>query len=167
MKILTQYKGLTRANYALAIGRMFTNMGAMIMPMLTLILNQKFGFLAIKTALWLMFTGLFTLPANLIGGLLADKISKKSIIIVCDLMSITIYLICGIKDFNFISFLMIVAASIFQTIEGPAYSALVALVTPTGKEDKAFSIQYLGGNVGFIMAPIIGGKKANFKPGNN
>ena len=72
-------------------------------------------------------------------------------------MSITIYLICGVKDFNFVSFLMIVAASFFQTIEGPAYSALVALVTPAGKEDKAFSIQYLGGNVGFILAPIIGG----------
>lgn len=157
MKIFTQYKGLTRANYALAIGRMVTNMGAMIMPMLTLILNQKFGFLATKTALWIMFAGLFTLPANLIGGQLADRISKKSIIIVCDLMSITIYLICGVKDFNFVSFLMIVAASFFQTIEGPAYSALVALVTPAGKEDKAFSIQYLGGNVGFILAPIIGG----------
>ena len=50
MKILTQYKGLTRANYALAIGRMVTNMGAMIMPMLTLILNQKFGLSASETA---------------------------------------------------------------------------------------------------------------------
>ena len=157
MKILTQYKGLTRANYALAIGRMVTNMGAMIMPMLTLILNQKFGLSASKTALWIMLAGLINLPANLIGGQLADRISKKAMIIACDLVSITIYLICGVKDFNFASFIMIMAASFFQTIEGPAYSALVALVTPPGKEDKAFSIQYMGANVGFILAPIIGG----------
>ena len=157
MKILTQYKGLTRANYALAIGRMVTNMGAMIMPMLTLILNQKFGLSASETALWIMFAGLINLPANLIGGQLADRISKKAMIIVCDLVSIIIYLVCGIKDFNFISFIMIMVASFFQTIEGPAYSALVALVTPPGKEDKAFSIQYMGANVGFILAPVIGG----------
>jgi len=157
MKILTQYKGLTRANYALAIGRMVTNMGAMIMPMLTLILNQKFGLSASKTALWIMLAGLINLPANLIGGQLADRISKKTMIIACDLVSITIYLICGVKDFNFASFIMIMVASFFQTIEGPAYSALVALVTPPGKEDKAFSIQYMGANVGFILAPIIGG----------
>ena len=157
MKILTQYKGLTRANYALAIGRMVTNMGAMIMPMLTLILNQKFGLSASKTALWIMLAGLINLPANLIGGQLADRISKKAMIIACDLVSITIYLICGVKDFNFASFIMIMVASFFQTIEGPAYSALVALVTPPGKEDKAFSIQYMGANVGFILAPIIGG----------
>lgn len=157
MKILTQYKGLTRANYALAIGRMVTNMGAMIMPMLTLILNQKFGLTASETALWIMLAGLINLPANLIGGQLADRISKKAMIIVCDLVSITIYLICGVKAFNFASFIMIMVASFFQTIEGPAYSALVALVTPPGKEDKAFSIQYMGANVGFILAPIIGG----------
>jgi len=157
MKILTQYKGLTRANYALAIGRMVTNMGAMIMPMLTLILNQKFGLSASKTALWIMLAGLINLPANLIGGQLADRISKKAMIIACDLVSITIYLICGVKAFNFASFIMIMVASFFQTIEGPAYSALVALVTPPGKEDKAFSIQYMGANVGFILAPIIGG----------
>lgn len=157
MKILTQYKGLTRANYALAIGRMVTNMGSMIMPMLTLILNQKFGLSASKTALWIMLAGLINLPANLIGGQLADRISKKAMIIACDLVSITIYLICGVKDFNFASFIMIMIASFFQTIEGPAYSALVALVTPPGKEDKAFSIQYMGANVGFILAPIIGG----------
>ncbi|SET31082.1 Major Facilitator Superfamily protein [Pseudobutyrivibrio sp. C4] len=157
MKILTQYKGLTRANYALAIGRMVTNMGAMIMPMLTLILNQKFGLTASKTALWIMLAGLINLPANLIGGQLADRISKKAMIIACDLVSITIYLICGVKAFNFASFIMIMVASFFQTIEGPAYSALVALVTPPGKEDKAFSIQYMGANVGFILAPIIGG----------
>ena len=157
MKILTQYKGLTRANYALAIGRMVTNMGAMIMPMLTLILNQKFGLSASETALWIMLAGLINLPANLIGGQLADRISKKAMIIACDLVSITIYLICGVKAFNFASFIMIMMASFFQTIEGPAYSALVALVTPPGKEDKAFSIQYMGANVGFILAPIIGG----------
>lgn len=157
MKILTQYKGLTRANYALAIGRMVTNMGAMIMPMLTLILNQKFGLSASKTALWIMLAGLINLPANLIGGQMADRISKKAMIIACDVVSITIYLICGVKDFNFTSFIMIMMASFFQTIEGPAYSALVALVTPPGKEDKAFSIQYMGANVGFILAPIIGG----------
>ncbi len=157
MKILTQYKGLTRANYALAIGRMVTNMGAMIMPMLTLILNQKFGLSASETALWIMLAGLINLPANLIGGQLADRISKKAMIIACDLVSITIYLICGVKAFNFASFIMIMVASFFQTIEGPAYSALVALVTPPGKEDKAFSIQYMGANVGFILAPIIGG----------
>lgn len=157
MKILTQYKGLTRANYALAIGRMVTNMGAMIMPMLTLILNQKFGLSASETALWIMLAGLINLPANLIGGQLADRISKKAMIIACDLVSITIYLICGVKAFNFASFIMIMIASFFQTIEGPAYSALVALVTPPGKEDKAFSIQYMGANVGFILAPIIGG----------
>lgn len=157
MKILTQYKGLTRANYALAIGRMVTNMGSMIMPMLTLILNQKFGLSASETALWIMLAGLINLPANLIGGQLADRISKKAMIIACDLVSITIYLICGVKAFNFASFIMIMVASFFQTIEGPAYSALVALVTPPGKEDKAFSIQYMGANVGFILAPIIGG----------
>ena len=43
MKLFSQYKGLKKANYILFIGRIVTNMGAMIWPMLTLILNKKIG----------------------------------------------------------------------------------------------------------------------------
>ena len=43
MKIFSQYKGLGRGNFILFVGKIVTNLGAMIWPMMTLILNRKLG----------------------------------------------------------------------------------------------------------------------------
>lgn len=41
--LLSQYRGLRKELYILFIGRIMTNMGSMIWPMFTLILNRKLG----------------------------------------------------------------------------------------------------------------------------
>ncbi len=157
MRILLQYKGLSKVNYALAVGRFVTSMGTMIIPMLTLILNQKIGMSATDTALWIMFAGLIMLPANLIGGHLADFFDKKRFIIICDCISIALYLYCGFTTFQFSSLYIIIIAGFFQNMETPAYNALVAQITPNGMGDKAYSLQYLAANVGGAMASVIAG----------
>ena len=52
MGLFTQYKGLKRENYILFIGRIATNLGAMIWPILTMILNKKLGMNATDTAMF-------------------------------------------------------------------------------------------------------------------
>ncbi|MBO4458438.1 MAG: MFS transporter [Butyrivibrio sp.] len=42
-------------------------------------------------------------------------------------------------------------------MEDPAYKALVANVTPPEKREKAFSLLYLGGNIGLTLSPTIAG----------
>lgn len=71
MKLISQYRGLRRENYILCFGRLVTAMGAMVWPMLTMILNQKMGMSAQQIA-WVMAAGILTLPANLLGGKMAD-----------------------------------------------------------------------------------------------
>ena len=54
MKIFSQYKGLGRGNFTLFVGKIVTNLGATIWPMMTLILNRKLGLDATQTALFFM-----------------------------------------------------------------------------------------------------------------
>ena len=147
MRIFTQYKGLKKENYILFFGRIVTNMGAMIWPMLTMILNKKLGFNATETALFTIFSGVLFLPASLIGGRLADKFSKKHIIIYCDIISIIIYVISGFLPLNIYTLCFVLVGAFFQSLEGPAYQAMVAEITPEEKREKAFSLLYLGSNV--------------------
>lgn len=77
MKIFSQYKGLGRGNFILFVGKIVTNLGAMIWPMMTLILNRKLGLDATQTALFFIITGFMFLPANIWGGQLADRFSKE------------------------------------------------------------------------------------------
>ena len=50
MRFLRQYGGLRREMYVVFFGRVVTNMGALIWPMLTLILKNKMGMSASEIA---------------------------------------------------------------------------------------------------------------------
>jgi len=157
MKIINQYKGLRKENYILFIGRIVTNMGAMIYPVLTLILNQKMGMDATGVAFVTVLSGIVVLPSGIIGGMLADRYNKKNIIILCDLVSIAMFIICGCIPLTKITIGLLLVASGFQNMEDPVYTALIADITETKNREKASSLMYLGGNIGLIASPTIAG----------
>lgn len=157
MEIIKQYKGLRRELYILFIGRIMTNMGSMIWPMFTLILNKKLGLSAGTIATYMLLFGIVALPVNLLGGKLADKYNKKNIIVICDLISVTSYVYCSIVPVTIVSILIFAIASLFQTIEYPSYDALVADFTTSADRDRAYSLSYLGANLGLVLSPTIGG----------
>ncbi|MBQ8935873.1 MAG: MFS transporter, partial [Oscillospiraceae bacterium] len=75
--LFSQYQGLRKEIYILFFGRVVTNLGSMVWPMLTMILSQKMGFDAGSIALLMVVSTFIMLPANLIGGRLADRHNKK------------------------------------------------------------------------------------------
>jgi len=157
MNFLSQYKGLRRELYILLVGRMMTNLGSMVWPMFTLILSRKLGFDATTIALCMMAYSIVSLPLALIGGKLADRYNKRNIIVVCDLVSIAAFVYCSLVPITISSILIFSIASLFQAIEWPSYDALVADFSTSENREKAYSLNYLGGNLGFVLAPTIGG----------
>ncbi|MBO4818811.1 MAG: MFS transporter [Firmicutes bacterium] len=155
--LLSEYKGLRRELYILFIGRMMTNMGSMIWPMFTLILSKKLGLSAGTIATYMLIFSIVALPMNLIGGKLADKYSKKNIIVICDVVSIASYIYCSLVEINFRAIVVFAAASLFQTIEWPSYDALVADFTSGADRERAYSLSYLGANLGLVLSPSIAG----------
>jgi len=157
MELINQYKGLRKEVYILFLGRIVTNMGSMIWPVMTLILNQKLGMNASEVALVTIASGVIVIPASHIGGKLADKYNKRNIIIVSDLISIVFYLICGIIPLSVFSVALFIFAGSLQTLEDPAYTALIADLTPTKDRERAYSLSYLGGNLGLVASPALAG----------
>lgn len=157
MNIFNQYAGLKKENYILFFGRIVTNMGAMVWPIFTMILNKKLGMNATETAAFIIFSGIIFLPANLWGGKIADRFNKKKVIVCCDIISIIIFIISGFIPLSLFSLCVLLFGAFFQTLEGPAYQALVADITPAEKREKAYSLLYLGANIGLILSPTIAG----------
>ena len=91
-----QYRGMRRELYILFWGKAATNMGAMIWPMLTLILSNKLGMNAQEIAKITIAMGVVQFPANLLGGKLADCCNKKKLIIICDLVTVICYLTAAV-----------------------------------------------------------------------
>ena len=157
MKLISQYKGLRREIYILCFGRLVTAMGAMIWPMLTMILSQKMGMSA-KHIAWVMaLVGILSLPANLIGGKMADHLNKKMNIVYLDIVSVICYVVCAVIPLSGKSIVLMFIAATCQSMEHPSYNALTAVLTVTDDRERASSVQYLCTNLGFVMSPTIAG----------
>jgi len=157
MNIFSQYKGLKKEIYILFVGRIVTAMGAFVYPMLTLMLKVKLGFSAGEIAIVLAVSTFLSLPASIIGGKLTDKIGRKKIIVIFDFITEALFIIAGLLPFSVATIVIIFVGGLFAQMEGPAYNALVADFSTPKDREKAFSLSYLGYNLGFMIGPTIGG----------
>lgn len=72
-------------------------------------------------------------------------------------MTVACYLLAAACPVSMRQISLFFTASIFQTVENPAYDALLADLTAPADREKAYSLMYLGGNLGLVLAPMIGG----------
>jgi MFS family permease len=157
MKLLNEYRGLRKENYILFVGRIVTSFGSMIYPMLTMILSQKLHMTAGMIAAVMVIYSMTGIPMNLIGGRLADRCSKKNVIVLCSCVSVICYLFCALLPLSFFSMAVFALGALISQMENPTYSALIADVTPAKDRSRAYSLSYLGMNLGMVLAPTIGG----------
>lgn len=157
MKFIQQYKNLSKEIYILFFGRVVTSMGSLIWPLLTLILKNKLGYNATTIATITMAMSILQFPMLLLGGKLADTMNRKKIIVCCDMVTVISYIICGLLPLSGYSIALFYLAGVFATIEGPSYDALVADLSDSESREKAYSLQYLGMNLGLVLSPTIAG----------
>ncbi|MDD4066207.1 MAG: MFS transporter, partial [Bacilli bacterium] len=157
MKLFSQYKGLRKEIYYLLIGRIITAMGSFVMPLLTLILRRKLDFTPSQITLCLTIFFLISLPAAIIGGKLTDKFKRKTIIIIFDTITVICYIVAGLIPISNLTIGIVMLAAVFAQIEQPAYDALVADFSLPKDRERAYSLGYLGWNLGFIIGPTLGG----------
>ena len=143
LKFLEQYKHLGKEIYILFWGRIVTSMGSLIWPLLTLILENKLGYDATLIAGISFAMSILQFPMLLLGGRLADKRNRKNVIVICDLVTVVCYIICGLIPLSAYSIGLFYVASVFATIEGPSYDALIADLSDGEDREKAYSLQYL------------------------
>ncbi len=156
-KLLNQYRGLRREVYVLFFGRIVTNLGSMVWPVMTLILSQKLGLSASEISLYMLGSSILMLPASLVGGKLADRFNKKRLIVICDIVSILCFLASAAVPLGLVTVILFVTASVFQSVEYPSYDALFADLSTTKDRERAYSLDYLGGNLGLVLSPTIAG----------
>lgn len=157
MTLISQYKGLRKEIYVLFFGRIVTSLGSMVWPLLTLILSRKLGMNATQVAIFSVATGVIYLPASAIGGKLADRFNKKMVIIWCDLVSILFYVTCAFLPVSILTIIIVSIAGACQQLEYPAYNSMIADLSLSKDRERAYSLGYLGMNMGLVFAPTIAG----------
>lgn len=160
----SMYTHLPKEIYVLAFGKIMTSMGALIWPMLTLIMSEKLNLNGQTIGMYMMMFSMFMGPFYLLGGKLADKYNKKHIIVTFDLIGNSLYFVCAVLPISMTTLYLLAIASVFQSMEQPAYDALIADLTTYKDRERAYSLNYLAMNLGLVMAPMIGGILFNNYP---
>jgi len=155
--VFTQYKGQSRSVYVLFIGRLVTSMGALIWPMLAMILSRKLGYSSSQVGIAVIIIGIIFLPATWIGGKLADKFNRKKLIVLLDTISVVFFIACAFTEPGTMMLVFFVIAGWFAYMEGPVFESLIIDVTRPEEREMAFSMVYLGKNLGMIIGTALGG----------
>lgn len=159
-KIKDSYGGLPRSIYVLFIARIINRIGGFVYAFLTIYMRTKLGMSEGDIGYFIMLQGTLSMASPFIGGYIADKKGRKLIYVLAPSVSALLFMACGfITDTNpHLVPPLIIVASMLNNLVGPINSAMVADITQTPEERrKAYSLLYLGINLGVAIGPIIGG----------
>jgi MFS family permease len=154
---LTVYKGLPGDVYLLFAATVIGKAGSFVMPLLTLILTIKIGYTEAEAGLIATIAFAAQMPFMMLGGRLGDKIGSRKVIVLFQAAGALVYLGCSFLPPGAAMTVLIIAATCLIAVTMPATNALVAQVTPKDKVSNAYSLMYLGNNLGMAAGPAAGG----------
>ena len=155
--IFKQYQGLPRSIYIIFLSRVINNIGTFVFPMLTLILTQRIGITKDKAGLFITAVAFFSAPSILLGGVLVDKIGRKKVLVIFQGLGAIIFICCGFLKTSMLLAVVLMVAQLVSTIAMPATDSLLADLTTPENRKEAFSLLYMGNNLGLAIGPILGG----------
>lgn len=156
-KILSTYEGFPRSIYIIFFSRIVNAMGSFIYPFLTLFLTEKLKLGAGTAGKFMLLTAVTSVPGALLGGKLSDKFGRKHIVIIFQGLAALFLIPCGfLKESMLIPWLLLLAF-FFTSAATPAYTAMTTDLTNANNRRNAFSLLYMGNNMGLAVGPLIAG----------
>ena len=150
------FRGSPRAFKVLVASALIENIAfGLVLPLLSIYSVEVLGIQETLSGLVLAGYTITGIPAVIIGGMLADKIGRRVVLLISlSLMSITFmsYMFAT----GFLSLIVIVLADSFVgSLYMPAANAMIADVIPQEERPKAYSTLRVAWNTGMFIGPSI------------
>jgi len=151
------YWQLPRAVYVLCLGTFVNRAGTLLFPFLTLYLVEQMHTTQRFATRAMAAYGVGAMCAGLIGGHLADRFGRWSIMLISAFGSAALMVMLSFVPDRWTMVVCLLVFAFIAEMYRPACSAMIADVTPSHLRKAAYSLQYVSINLGFSVAPIIGG----------
>ncbi|MDF2038104.1 MFS transporter [Cytobacillus oceanisediminis] len=131
----------------------------MFFPFLTIYFADEFG--KDKAGLLLIFSQVFSVLANLMGGYTADRFGRKKMMVLSAFGQGLSFIIFGFAsspwlDSPVLGFICFAFVGIFGSFYWPASQAMVADVVEEKDRSQVFAIFYTSINIAVVVGPILG-----------
>ena len=158
------YRGLERSIYVLFFARIINSIGSFVFPFLTLFLTDKLGYSTGDAGFYMMLVTTSFVPGSIIGGKLADSFGRKKILVIAQIFSALSFMTCSIIPNKELIPYFIIGTEFFMGIVHPTSTAMVTDLSRPENRKAAFSLLYLGHNIGFAVGPLLAGLLYNSRP---
>jgi MFS family permease len=155
--MFSMYRGLPRPIYTLFLAEVVNGVGIFVFPFLTLFLTKRLGMSEAVAGNFMLIASIAYIPGTLIGGRLADRLGRKKVMVASQLLSALMYIPCGLLGNSAMIPWFILASLFFDGVTDPARTAMYTDYTKPENRQAAFSLVYLGHNLGFAFGPLIAG----------
>lgn len=162
---LRQYLTLPRTVYVLCLGTLLNRAGTLLLPFLTLYLQHRMG-LGIETATRVMGSyGAGALVASMVGGHLADRFGRKRVMVGSLAGGAGILFVFPLLGSSWMVAVGLFTFAVVGEMYRPATQAMIADSVEPARRPQAYALMYVSVNLGFAIAPIVGGllAEANFR----
>jgi MFS family permease len=155
--LLSTYAGLDRSIYVLFIAQVVNSVGHFVHPFLTLFLTQKLGMGAMEASVYVLLSALAWVPSSLLGGRVADAVGRKKTLVAFHALPALALLPCAFLGTSRIIAWLLIAASFLHGLAEPVNDAMITDLTRPERRKAAFSLLYLGHNIGVAVGPMLAG----------
>jgi MFS family permease len=155
--LFKSYVNLPRNVYILFFADIVNSAGSFVYPFLAMFLALKLGYSEYYSGFILTIVIAAEGVGKLIGGKLADWIGRKIVIIVLSALGAGIYIIIAFLKESITIPYLIILAGFLKSGAMPAINALLTDSTTKKNRNDAFSLLYLGHNLGYAVGPLAAG----------
>ena len=160
--MVRQYTGLPAAVHILCLGSFINRAGSFVMVFLTIYVSEQLGLgITFATQCFGVF-GLGSIVASLVGGQLADRYGRRSIMLVALLGGAAVLLMLGTVRDRATFLMLVLLFALTMEMYRPAAAAMLGDLVKPAQRPHAFGLMYIAFNLGFAFAAPIGGYLARW-----
>ena len=149
--------GLPTAFWWLWAGTLVNRAGAFVLPFLAFYLTDELDLTPAFVGLVLATFGFGSIIATLLGGVLADRLGRRPVLLGSQLSTAATLVALGLTTTPTAVLILCGLLGLTSNTSRPAFSAMMTDIVPAEDRVRAFSLNYWAINLGFAIAPVLGG----------
>lgn len=156
----TTVSGLPATFWWLWCGTLVNRAGAFVLPFLAFYLTDDLDLTPSFVGLVLGSFGAGSVVASLVGGVLADRLGRRPVLLGSQVSTAATLVALGLTTSPGGVLVLVAALGLTSNTARPAFSAMMTDIVPPRDRVRAFSLNYWAINLGFAVAPALGGALA-------
>jgi MFS family permease len=149
--------GLPATFWWLWVGTLVNRAGAFVLPFLAFYLTDQLDLTPSFVGLVLGGFGLGSVVASLVGGVLADRWGRRPVLLASQVSTAATLVVLGLTTSQAGVVVLVLLLGLTSNTARPAFSAMTTDIVRPQDRVRAFSLNYWAINLGFAIAPVLGG----------